>query len=74
MVQAEHCPCAKPGLAQLQHLEPAKGRLSKIHPSLFVLRMKKLNYTQEEYIKLTTKPDLKVVLHLLFWSFAKWLD
>jgi SAM-dependent methyltransferase len=65
---------AKPGLIQLQHVEPANGRLTKIHPSLFVMRMKKLKHTQEKYKKLTAKPDVKVALRLLIRSFTKWFD
>jgi SAM-dependent methyltransferase len=65
---------AKPGLVELQHFEPAKGRLSKIHPSLYVSRMKKLKHTQIKLKKITTKPAVKTALHVLVRSVAKWFD
>ena len=65
---------AKLGLAELQNFEPAKGRLSRIHPSLYVSRMKKLVHTKTKLKQITNKPGLKTALYILVRSFAKWFD
>lgn len=62
---------AKPGLLQLHQFEPAKGRLTKVHPDLFVLRMKKLKHTQEKLKNFINNPKPKSALKLLFRSIRK---
>ncbi|MBS4066445.1 MAG: class I SAM-dependent methyltransferase [Chitinophagaceae bacterium] len=60
---------AKPNLPKLQSFSPATGRLSRVHPELFELRMKKLKKARlliEEHIaKPTVKHSFKILVKSL---------